>query len=227
MNQIIGHSSKELNIWVNDKDRVRIINALKKQGRIHNEEIKYHTKSGQIRTGLVSAEIINIGNEPCILSVTTDITERKKTEEALRFSDAAFKSIHESVIAMDTDFTITHWNKISEQIYGIKASEAKGKRLFDIIEIVETHRGENTKRLKLLEENGYHQEEQLHRTRHGEVWVDVSLQAIEENDKRHGWVALASVITQRKMAVCAGAHSYNTAEVISPYGRCGEIWIPA
>jgi len=33
---------------------------------------------------LFSAELINIGDEPCMLSVTTDITERKQAEEALR-----------------------------------------------------------------------------------------------------------------------------------------------
>ena len=72
--------------------------------------------------------------------------------------------------------------------------------MLDIIEIMETNRGDNARRFKQLEKNGYYQEEQLHRTRYGEVWVDVSLQAIEEDGKRHGWVALASVITQRKMA---------------------------
>jgi len=140
------------------------------------------------------------GKVVAIRCIFHDITERKQAEEALRFSDAAFKSIHESVIATDTEFTVTHWNKISEQIYGIKASEAIGKKLLDVIEIVETRPGENAKRFKLLEDSGYYQEEQLHRTRHGEVWVDISLQAIEDSGKRHGWVALASVITQRKLA---------------------------
>jgi PAS domain S-box-containing protein len=198
--EIIGKKTSELGIWVNPEDRNKMTNTLKERGIVSNEEYQFRMKSGEIRMWLFSAELININNEPCILSVTSDITERKKVEEALCFSDAAFKSIHESVIATDTDFTITHWNKISEQIYGIKAAEAIGKKLLDVIEIVETRHGENNKRFKTLENNGYYQEEQLHRTRHGEVWVDVSLQAIEDNGKRRGWVALASVITQRKLA---------------------------
>jgi PAS domain S-box-containing protein len=121
-------------------------------------------------------------------------------EDTLRFSDAAFKSIHESVVATDTKYVITHWNNISEQMYGIKASKAIGKKLMDVIEVEEGRPGENTKRLKRLESNGYYQEEQLHRTKQGEVWVDVSMQAIEENGQRYGWVMLASAITQRKLA---------------------------
>ncbi len=199
MEEIISKKSSELNLWANPEQRDAMINILREKGIVNNEEYQFRMKSGEIRTWLFSAEIINIGNEPCILSVTTDITERKKAEEVLRFSDAAFKSIHEGVIAMDTDYVITSWNDISEQIYGIKASEAIGKKMLEVIEIVETHPGENNKRIKALENNGYFQEEELHRTRYGEVWVDMSIQAIEDKGKRYGWVALVSAITQRKL----------------------------
>jgi PAS domain S-box-containing protein len=157
-------------------------------------------KSGEVRTWLFSAERIFIGSKPCILSVTTDITERKKTEEALRFSDAAFKSIHEGVIATDRSYVITHWNRISEQIYGVPAPRAIGRKLLEIIEIVENHPGENERRFQRLETRGFYHEEQLHRTRHGEIWVDVNVQAIESNGTCYGWVALVNAITQRKMA---------------------------
>jgi PAS domain S-box-containing protein len=198
--EVIGHNSDELNIWFKADDRKRMIKILKEQGRVYQEEFQFRTKSGEVRLWLFSAERISIDNEPCLISMTIDITERKQAEEALRFSDAAFKSIHESVVAMDTEYTITHWNEISEQIYGVRASEAIGKNLLSVIEIVENYPGENDERFNNLETNGYFQEEQLHRTKHGEVWVDVSFQAIEGNGKRYGWVALATAITQRKLA---------------------------
>ncbi len=198
--ELYNDSSIELNLWAKMEDRDKIIRMLREQGRVNNEEISFRMKSGEIRLLLFSAEVINIGGKPCAISMTVDITERKKAEEALRFSDAAFKSIHESVIAMDTEYTITHWNEISEQIYGVRASEAIGKNLLSVIEIVENYPGENDERLNNLETSGYLQEEQLHRTKHGEVWVDVSFQAIEGNGKRYGWVALATAITQRKLA---------------------------
>jgi PAS domain S-box-containing protein len=198
--ELYNDSSIELNLWAKMEERDRIIRFLREQGRVNNEEISFRMKSGEIRFVLFSAEVINIGGEPCAISMTVDITERKQAEEALRFSDAAFKSIHESVIATDMEYTITHWNEISEQIYGVKAPEAIGKNLLSVIEIVENYPGENDERFNNLETNGYLQEEQLHRTKHGEVWVDVSFQAIEGNGKRYGWVALATAITQRKLA---------------------------
>jgi PAS domain S-box-containing protein len=197
--EVIGHSSDEINFWAKVEDRNRMLQILKEQGRV-SEEFDFRIKSGEIRTWLFSAETINIDGEPCLISITTDITERKQAEKVLRFSDAAFKSIHESVIAMDTEYTITHWNEISEQIYGIKAPEAIGKNIQDVLEVVETYPGENDERFNNLETNGYHQEEQLHRTKYGEVWVDVSIQAIESKGERYGWVSLGTAITQRKLA---------------------------
>jgi PAS domain S-box-containing protein len=198
--EVIGHSSRAMKLWVNPEERDRIMRKLEESGRVVNEEYSCLTKSGEIRTMLFCAEPISLAGESCVLSVTTDITELKKTEEALRFSDAAFKSIHESVIATDTEYVITHWNEISEQVYGIKASQAIGRKLLDVIEIVEKSPGENERRFKKLEAQGYYHEEQLHRTRQGEVWVDINFQAIEGNGKCYGWVALISAITQRKMA---------------------------
>jgi len=129
-----------------------------------------------------------------------DITKRSRSEEELRFSDAAFRSIQESIVACDTEYTIIHWNEVSERLYGIKTHEAIGKKLFDVIEIVATSPGENARRFKKLESHGYYQEEQLHRTRNAEVWVTVSVQAIENSGKRYGWVALSADITGRKQA---------------------------
>ena len=198
--EVINRTSEDIGIWVSPQDRLSMIELLEKKGEVKQQEYEFRMKSGQKCVWLFSAERMKFGNEDCVISISIDITERKKTVEALRFSDAAFKSIHESVIATDTDYKITHWNEISEQIYGIKASEAIGKKILDTIEIVEKYPGENQDHLTKIENTGYLHEEQLHRTRHGEVWVDVSFQGIEGNGKRYGWVILASAITQRKLA---------------------------
>ena len=50
---------------------------------IRNMKIQYKTKSGEMRTGLLSSELIDIEPEPCILFVLTDITERVLFEKEL------------------------------------------------------------------------------------------------------------------------------------------------
>jgi PAS domain S-box-containing protein len=134
------------------------------------------------------------------IDVQHDVTEHLRIEEALRFSDAAFKSIHESVIAVDTENTITHWNEMSEQLFGIKAFEAIGKKFSDVIEMVESNIGDFKKISEILETDGHIQDERLYRTQKGHVWADVHTQDIVGNGKRYGRVILASDITQRKKA---------------------------
>ncbi len=196
--EVSGKKSVELGLWASPGDRNEILEILKKEGTVNSRECQFRMKSGEIRTWLFSAEIINIDNRPCMLSVTTDITERKKVEEKLRFSDTALNSIHEGLFAMDANFIINRWNEACEQILGIKASQAIGKFIGDVTTMVEEYPGQNEKRFAVLLEKGFNQEEQIYHTPRGDIWVNVHAQAIEENGKRYGWVTLLSDITDRK-----------------------------
>jgi PAS domain S-box-containing protein/putative nucleotidyltransferase with HDIG domain len=75
-----GKTSLELNIWVNPSDMERLIAGLQARGQVNNLETSFRMKDGQVRTGLMSARIIQIGSETCILSITRDITELKQAE---------------------------------------------------------------------------------------------------------------------------------------------------
>jgi PAS domain S-box-containing protein len=198
--EVIGKNSSDINIWADPEQRAAMVKKLKEKGKVRNEEYRLRTKTGAIRIWQFSAELINIGNETCILSVATDITESKEAEEKLRFSDAAFKSIHDGIIATDVDFKITIWNETSERIFGISAEDAIGKRMADMITMVEDYPHQNEKRFNLLINQGYGREEQLYRTPRGDVWVDAHAQAIESNGQRTGWVTLVADITERRKA---------------------------
>jgi len=78
--EVIGHSSTELGLWVKTGDREDIISRLKKHGRVSSKEYLFRTKSGEIRTMLYSADQIELDGEPCVLAVTIDITDYKRME---------------------------------------------------------------------------------------------------------------------------------------------------
>jgi PAS domain S-box-containing protein len=77
------------------------------------------------------------GEITSILSIVTDISERKKSEEELRFSDKALKSIREAVIVIDMDYKITLWNEASERLFKVKKKQAIGKNLFKVITLLD------------------------------------------------------------------------------------------
>lgn len=94
--EVIEHNSIELGIWAKAEDRARMLQILKEHGIVDSEEFEFRTKSGEIRTWLFSGEIINIGSEPCIISTTVDITERKRAEEKLRESEERYRDLFEN-----------------------------------------------------------------------------------------------------------------------------------
>lgn len=78
-----GKTSLEIDIWVNPADRQRLVEGLLKNGEYLNLETPFRIKNGQIKTCLMSARIIEINGETCILSITRDITDRLLAQQAL------------------------------------------------------------------------------------------------------------------------------------------------
>ncbi len=90
----IGKSSLALNIWVDPADRERLVKGLLEHGVVENLEARFRRKNGDIGIGLMSARIIKIQEEKCILSITREITDRILTEITLRENEAKLREAH-------------------------------------------------------------------------------------------------------------------------------------
>jgi two-component system sensor histidine kinase/response regulator len=55
--EVIGHTSTELNIWVNLEDPANVIQLVQDTGVVRNQELDVRTKSGEVRTVLLSGEL--------------------------------------------------------------------------------------------------------------------------------------------------------------------------
>ncbi|MCJ7777673.1 MAG: PAS domain S-box protein [Sedimentisphaerales bacterium] len=134
--EVIGHTSGELNLFVNKEDHSKIRAALKKQGKFTNREVQYRTKSGQIRLGLMSAELINIGDDPCIIIITTDITEQKEVEVKLqahqKLIDSILANTPQGVLVIDKDNRVLLANKALQDIFHFNSQKLNNKLLKEI-----------------------------------------------------------------------------------------------
>ena len=84
--EIIGHRSVEFNLWVDAQAREDAFREIRERQSFFAKEASWRTKSGAIRIGLYSADLIDIKGKRCILFVVHDITERKQAEDALRLA---------------------------------------------------------------------------------------------------------------------------------------------
>jgi PAS domain S-box-containing protein len=82
--EIIGHTAVEMKLWKRPEDRDRYLRKLIDDGSVHDLEVLFQTKSGDQRTGLISAGIIDIAGQKCAIAVIRDITERSLLEAQLR-----------------------------------------------------------------------------------------------------------------------------------------------
>ncbi|MDD3364475.1 MAG: PocR ligand-binding domain-containing protein [Syntrophomonas sp.] len=79
--EVIGHTSTKLSRWAVPEERGLIIKQIQEHGKLRNLEAKFKIKSGEIRTVLLSADIIDMGSEPHLLFVSKDITEEQMAEK--------------------------------------------------------------------------------------------------------------------------------------------------
>ncbi|EMO58736.1 PAS domain S-box protein, partial [Leptospira santarosai str. CBC1416] len=86
--EVIGKTTPEIHIW--DKSgnfREAVYEALSKTGEVKNYESVYLASDGELVPILYSARIIEINGRKQVISLATDISERKKSEEEKRKLD--------------------------------------------------------------------------------------------------------------------------------------------
>ena len=95
--EMIGHTTAELNINPDTKQREATLAELKKDGHVRNREISLRMKSGQMRTMLVNIDIIKLDGQSFILNTSQDITAERAAKDALQ---AKVKELEEMVNIM-------------------------------------------------------------------------------------------------------------------------------
>jgi PAS domain S-box-containing protein len=121
--EAVGRTVWELQIYLNPGERERLISLVKERGSVRDFEVDIRKKSGEIRNVLVSAEPIMIRDEPCLILILRDITERKRTGEALHESEERLRLALEAgrmgVWEWDTRTDALKWSKEHYTIMGL------------------------------------------------------------------------------------------------------------
>lgn len=94
--EAIGRTTAELGLW-QPSVREAELAVVKNAGEISNTEYNFRMKDGTEIVGLLSAELLEIGGEPCALTVIQDITSRKRAEELIRESEEKFRNLANSI----------------------------------------------------------------------------------------------------------------------------------
>ncbi len=129
--EVIGRTAIELSIHdvYSMEDRAR--DMIAEHGQIANLEVTLRTKSGADRIGLVSAEFIQVQEDIHLLTVMSDITERKVAEEKLRRSQEELENANQLLQG-----AITHARDMAQQ--ADRANAAKSEFLANMSHEIRT-----------------------------------------------------------------------------------------
>ncbi len=122
---IIGVHMTELHPPGSTEEYPRIFAELSKKGQAFEHEGKITTADGTTVPVRISAALININGEQCILGLFSDITERLKSEEALRESEEIFRVMFDNsadILSLwDFEGNLIRVNKTWTQTLGFTA----------------------------------------------------------------------------------------------------------
>jgi PAS domain S-box-containing protein len=200
--EVIGRTARELNIWENPDDRVKVVRMLREKKKVRDFETRFRSKTGTVIVGLLSAELIEMKGEECLVAITKDITERKRTEEALRKSEKRFSKIFHSVPALIGITTVAEGrcidvNETCLRILGYRREEMIGKTMLELG--VWESKSARDRVIRLLEEHGMVRDLEINfRGKTGKTFTGVfSAELVDFNGDRY-ILSMVNDITERK-----------------------------
>jgi two-component system cell cycle sensor histidine kinase/response regulator CckA len=129
----IGRTSEH---YYNPEDRERVIALVSKNGFVNEMEVKFKRKDGTPYDALLSLLPIEIDGKSLWHAMIQDITERKKSEEALRKSEEKFKALFEfapdAYYLNDLKGYFIDGNKAAEKLIGYRKEELIGKSFLEL-----------------------------------------------------------------------------------------------
>ena len=136
--ELIGQTSVGIG-HITAQQRLMIINAIKEKGYAQNIELEVRVKNNEARCELFNSSVINRGKDDFLLTVITDITEHRLTEEA-RQNNILFESL--AAIAGTGVILIRDHHRQQPYLFFIN-DEAKralnGRPVKDVLDAIDGH----------------------------------------------------------------------------------------
>ena len=144
--RILGYESREeilrlekLDYFYDAQEGMAAAAQLQREGSHTNREVRLKRRDGSPVSILVNVTLADMveGHGPLVEGTLIDITERKRTEEALRASEERYRELFENasdlVYTTDLEGCLTSLNRAARQTLGYSHEEATGMTLSQLV----------------------------------------------------------------------------------------------
>jgi len=196
--EVIGRTTLELGLWVDPLERATVLREILEQGYLHNQEGLLRTKSGEIRSLMVSVDSIQLGSTPCLIYLAHDITERKRAEEALRLAKFSVDRAADAVYWIDPQAKVLDVNEAASLMLGYSKEELCAMTVHDLNPDFQTDMWPGF--WAETQRRGTMEFETAHRAKDGRlIPIEVSVNYLSHEGKEYH-CAFVRDITERKRA---------------------------
>jgi len=96
---------------------------------VPQEEYQLLTKDGRRIDAIYSTRLFNVGGEPALLGIITDVTERRRAEQQIRKLSRAVEQTASMVIITDTQGNVEYVNPKFSEVTGHALDDVAGKNI--------------------------------------------------------------------------------------------------
>ncbi|SDK61931.1 PAS domain S-box-containing protein [Catalinimonas alkaloidigena] len=201
--QLLGRPSNRLSFWSDQAQRDEIYRQLRKGRTVLNYPMAFVAEQGDLRYVNTSFERIQANESDLVIAMINDVTEQRKAEEAVRKSEAYYKSLiqHSTdlVTLLKADGEILYESPSVTSLLGYDLEEMMGERLYSFMD------ADSQEELRTVLETHVHDPEEIHhieiglRHKNGEWrYFDGSVKNLLHNPDVGGIVVNSRDITDRR-----------------------------
>lgn len=201
--EVLGKTTLELNM-IDSNNREEIKKELLNKGKVIDREIIATKKSGETFSALISLDHFSFKGQQYGITISYDISERKKAEneikQAYQFVDAIVENIPTMLFVKDAEeLRFVRFNKAGEDLLGYHRNDLIGKSDFDIFP-AEQAEFFTTKDKHVLNNKGVTEilEEPIE-TKNGLKWLHTrKIPMTDDNGKVKYLIGISEDITEQK-----------------------------
>jgi PAS domain S-box-containing protein len=168
---------------------------------------RHRKKSGEIISVQIRSYPLQFDGRPARLVVATDITEKKRAEDALKQSEERLRMIVSNikdyaVITLDEEGIVTSWNGAAERIKGYRAEQIIGKHVSIFYTPDEIAIGKPTTELATAAQEGHFEDDGWRVRKDGsQFWANVVVTPLlDQNGQVRGFLKITRDTTEKRKA---------------------------
>jgi PAS domain S-box-containing protein len=204
--ELIGQTSTGCG-YITLDGRALVLQQFREKGYCENLELPIRVKGGELRHGLFNSAKMKLGNEEYLLTVVTDVTDRKIVEEALQLSEERFRDFFQNANVGATQVTpdgrILRINDRAAKLFGYNSAEEMKNAVEDVRTSLYVNPERRQEGERLLRQQGYLEnfEAECRRKDGSKFWISYDTRAVQDSQGNITYYdAISHDVTDRKHA---------------------------